>query len=125
MPDPIPPLLSSLKIRPGLWIDGKWREDAHERIAVRDPSNGSVVAQVPLAGPAEFKAAIDGAHEAFESWRSEPAASRGNILKKAAALMAAGRERLAEVLTREQGKPLAQALAEVDYAASFFQWFGE
>jgi succinate-semialdehyde dehydrogenase/glutarate-semialdehyde dehydrogenase len=125
MPDPIPPLLSGLGIRPGLWIDGQWRTDAPERIPVRDPATGSEVAQVTLAGPAEFKLAIDGAQKAFESWRNEPAASRGNILKKAAALMAARREKLAEVLTREQGKPLAQALAEVDYAASFFQWFGE
>jgi succinate-semialdehyde dehydrogenase/glutarate-semialdehyde dehydrogenase len=50
---------------------------------------------------------------------------RGNILKKAASLVAARRQDLAEILTREQGKPLAQALGEVDYAASFFQWFGE
>ncbi len=125
MADATPPLLSRLRIHPGLWIDGKWQEDGVESISVRNPATGSAIADVPLAGPAHFRSAIDGAQRSFESWRNEPSASRGEILKKAAALMAASRQDLAEILTREQGKPLAQALGEVDYAASFFQWFGE
>jgi succinate-semialdehyde dehydrogenase / glutarate-semialdehyde dehydrogenase len=125
MPEPAPSLLSSLRIRPGPWSGGKWNEDTAERIFVRNPATGVEIASVALAGPADFASAIDGASRAFESWRSEPSAARGNILKKAAALMAADREKLAEILTREQGQPLAQARAEVDYAASFFQWYGE
>ena len=125
MPDPAQPLLSKLGVRPGLWIGGKWLEDGAEAIVVRNPATGAAIARVPLAGPSHFSAAIDGAHRAFEPWRDEPSASRGNILKKMAALMVARRRELAEILTTEQGKPLAQALAEVDYAASFFQWFGE
>src|SRR5580658_8348417 len=125
MPDSIQPLLSKLGTRPGLWMGGRWREDTPERIAVCNPATGAEMAQAALAGPDEFRAAIDGAQRAFGSWRNEPSASRGNILKRAAALMAERRGDLAEVLTREQGKPIAQALAEVDYAASFFQWFGE
>jgi succinate-semialdehyde dehydrogenase/glutarate-semialdehyde dehydrogenase len=125
MADRVQALLSKLRVRPGLWIDGGWREDAAERIAVRNPAVGADIASVPLAGPDEFRTAIDGAQRAFDPWRGEPNASRGNILKRAAALMAASRRDLAEILTLEQGKPLAQALAEVDYAASFFEWFGE
>jgi succinate-semialdehyde dehydrogenase/glutarate-semialdehyde dehydrogenase len=125
MPDATPSPLSNLRVRPGLWVGGVWNEDTAERLSVRNPATGIEVASIALAGPAEFSAAIDGAARAFESWSREPAASRGNILKKAASLMAADREKLAEILTREQGKPLSQARAEVDYAASFFQWFGE
>ena len=125
MPDTIPALLSKLRFRPGLWLNGQWKEDGAESIMIRNPATGADIVSVPLAGPGEFRSAIDGAQRAFESWRHEPNASRGNILKKTAALMAARRQELAELLTQEQGKPLAQALAEVDYAASFFQWFGE
>jgi succinate-semialdehyde dehydrogenase/glutarate-semialdehyde dehydrogenase len=125
MADQVQPLLLKLRIHPGFWVDGKWEEEGVERIVVRDPATGSEIASVPLAGPAHFRGAIDGAFQAFDAWRNEPNASRGEILKKAAALMAARRQDLAEILTREQGKPLAQALGEVDYAASFFQWFGE
>jgi succinate-semialdehyde dehydrogenase/glutarate-semialdehyde dehydrogenase len=106
-------------------VDGQWREEGAESITIRNPATGIAIASVTLAGPADFRQAIDGAQRAFEGWRNEPNASRGNILKKAAALMAAGRQELAGILTREQGKTLVQALAEVDYAASFFQWFGE
>ncbi|HEY5079805.1 MAG TPA: aldehyde dehydrogenase family protein [Opitutaceae bacterium] len=125
MPDPAQPLLSKLGVRPGLWIGGKWLEEGAETLVVHNPATGAAITSVPLAGPSQFKSAIDGAQKAFESWRHEPNASRGNVLKRLSALMAARRQELAELLTTEQGKPLSQALAEVDYAASFFQWFGE
>jgi succinate-semialdehyde dehydrogenase/glutarate-semialdehyde dehydrogenase len=125
MPEATQPLFSKLGVRPGLWIDAQWRSDGPEIMVVRNPATGAEIASVSLAGPDDFRLAIDGAHRSFAAWRHEPASSRGGILKKAAALMAEKRQDLAELLTREQGKPLAQALAEVDYAASFFQWFGE
>ena len=125
MNDDVVALLSRLGLPSALWIGGAWEEDGDGEIAVRDPSTGSEVATVPLAGPRNFKRAIDGAQKAFESWRNEPGSQRGDVLKRAASLMVARRRDLGEILTREQGKPLAQALGEVDYAASFFQWFGE
>jgi succinate-semialdehyde dehydrogenase / glutarate-semialdehyde dehydrogenase len=112
-------------VHTGLWIGGRWVDDGIERIEVRNPATGDEIASTTLAGPENFRAAIDGAQRSFESWRNEPNASRGNILKKAAALMVERRQELGSLLTREQGKPLAQAVAEVEYAASFFQWFGE
>jgi succinate-semialdehyde dehydrogenase/glutarate-semialdehyde dehydrogenase len=123
--DAPPTPLAKLGVRPSLWIGGQWLDDGIERIDVRNPATGAEIAGTTLAGPENFRVAIDGAQRAFESWRHEPNASRGNILKKAAALMIERRQALGELLTREQGKPLAQAVAEVDYAASFFQWFGE
>jgi succinate-semialdehyde dehydrogenase/glutarate-semialdehyde dehydrogenase len=125
MPDGVEEAMAGLGIRNALWIGAKWQEDAAERIGVVNPATGEEFARVPLAGPGDFARAIDGASRAFLSWRHEPNASRGNVLKRAAALMAARRQALALVLTSEQGKPLSQALGEVDYAASFFQWFGE
>jgi succinate-semialdehyde dehydrogenase/glutarate-semialdehyde dehydrogenase len=125
MPESTQPLFSKLGVRPGLWIDAQWRENGTECMPVRNPATGAELASVTLAGAGDFRSAIDGAQRSFETWRREPASSRGGILKKAAALMAERRQDLAELLTREQGKPLAQSVAEVDYAASFFQWFGE
>jgi succinate-semialdehyde dehydrogenase/glutarate-semialdehyde dehydrogenase len=125
MPDPTQTLLSKLGFSPGLWVNGQWQKDGAETVAIRNPATGADVVSIPLAGPAEFRLAIDGAHRAFDPWRREPNSSRGDTLKRTAAILAARRQELAELLTTEQGKPLAQALAEVDYAASFFQWFGE
>jgi succinate-semialdehyde dehydrogenase/glutarate-semialdehyde dehydrogenase len=125
MPDRHLELLSGLRFVQGLWIDGGWKAEGAENITVANPATGAVIAKVPLAGEPDFRLALDGAHKAFGAWKSQPNAVRGDVLKRAAALMAARRADLAELLTREQGKPLAQALAEVDYAASFFQWFGE
>jgi succinate-semialdehyde dehydrogenase / glutarate-semialdehyde dehydrogenase len=125
MTDATQTVLSRLGFTPGSWVNGQWEKDGGESITIRNPATGADIASVPLAGAANFRHAIDGAHRAFDSWRKEPSSSRGDILKRTAGLLAAKRRELAELLTSEQGKPLGQALAEVDYAASFFQWFGE
>jgi succinate-semialdehyde dehydrogenase / glutarate-semialdehyde dehydrogenase len=125
MDDEIKALFSRLNLRPAFWVGGAWVEDGIEKFAVRNPATGSEIAEVHLAGPENFRRAIDGAQKAFESWRNEPGATRGDVLKRTAGLMVARRQDLAGILTREQGKPLAQALGEVDYAATFFTWFGE
>ena len=69
--------------------------------------------------------AIDAAKRAFPAWRALTAKERGARVKRWGELMLANRDTLAELLTREQGKPLAEALGEVAYAASFFEWFAE
>ena len=125
MTDDIPSLLSRLGVRPGLSIDGRPAEGRAGTTAIVNPATGMEIAVVSLAGPDDFRLAIDGAQLAFERWRREPAAGRGEVLKRAAALLLQRRQEVARLLTLEQGKALAQALAEVDYAASFFQWFGE
>ena len=118
-------LFAKLGLRPGLLIDGRWQDGSGGNTLIRNPATGSGIATTALAGPADFQRAIDGAQRAFLAWRNESAAWRGEVLKRVAALLASRRTEMAELLTSEQGKPLAQALGEVDYAASFFQWFGE
>jgi succinate-semialdehyde dehydrogenase/glutarate-semialdehyde dehydrogenase len=125
MPEAPQTPLSQPAVHTGLWIGGQWLHDGIEHISVTNPASGEEIAGTTLAGPENFRAAIDGAQRSFETWRNEPNASRGSILRRAAALMVERRQELGNLLTREQGKPLAQAVAEVEYAASFFQWFGE
>jgi succinate-semialdehyde dehydrogenase / glutarate-semialdehyde dehydrogenase len=106
------------------FIGGTWCE-SRERYPVRNPATGEIIAQVARGGAAETDQAIDAAHAAFPAWRALTAKERGARVKRWGELMLANRATLAELLTREQGKPLAEALGEVAYAASFFEWFAE
>jgi len=107
-----------------LLIDGCWVESRDlARFEVLDPANGAVVGTVPDAGAADIDAAIAAASKALRPWRRLPARERGRILLNCAAVV---RDRLPDIaftMTREQGKPLAEAKAEVEFAASFFEWF--
>ena len=86
---------------------------------VLDPATDELVATVPDCGAAETIQAIDAAADAFQRWRLVPAADRASVLLAFAEALTADRERLASILTREQGKPLAESRMEIDYAASF------
>lgn len=107
-----------------LLINGRWMESQDfARFEVLDPANGAVVGSVPEAGAADIDAAIASASAALRPWRRLPARERGRILVNCAAVV---RDRLPEIaltMTREQGKPLGEAKAEVEFAASFFEWF--
>ncbi|MFN5850208.1 MAG: aldehyde dehydrogenase family protein, partial [Pirellulaceae bacterium] len=106
------------------WIDGNWvRGEATHPVC--DPATGQQIAEVTHATPEMVTRAIEGAGAALRPWQARSAFQRGELLKEVARRMRAERESLARLLTREQGKPLAQAEAEVEYAATFFQWFGE
>ncbi|MEC8013144.1 MAG: NAD-dependent succinate-semialdehyde dehydrogenase [Verrucomicrobiota bacterium] len=107
-----------------LWIDGHWTK-GDDTISVTNPADGKKIADVSLASKNQAIIAIEGASRAFESWGQTSPITRGAILKKIATHLLSDQERLARLLTSEQGKPLAQARAEVAYAASFFEWFGE
>jgi len=108
-----------------LLIGGEWVEAGDGgRFDVTDPGTGEVVGSVPDAGESDVRAAIDAAATAFEDWQSRPALQRARILRRAADLIRERRDRIALVMTSEQGKPLAEAAGEVDYAASFLEWFG-
>ncbi|HRU04676.1 MAG TPA: NAD-dependent succinate-semialdehyde dehydrogenase [Candidatus Brocadiia bacterium] len=109
-----------------LFVDGAWRDAASGRTEpVVNPASGAAFARVAWGGEPDAQAAVSAAAKAFPAWSATPAPARGDTVKRIAALLTQDRERLAPILTREQGKPLAQALGEVDYSASFFQWFGE
>ncbi|MFN7732868.1 MAG: aldehyde dehydrogenase family protein [Pirellula sp.] len=106
------------------WIDGKSCSGTNA-IPVCNPATGELIALAERADEKLLNLAIEGAVKAFAPWSNASAVLRGGILKLVATLILEDRDRLARLLTLEQGKPYAQALGEVQYAASFFQWFGE
>ena len=80
---------------------------------------------MPRCGVPETRRAIAAAKKAFPAWAAKSAKERGKILRRFADLMVANSEDLGRLMTAEQGKPLAEAKGEVNYAASFYEWFGE
>ncbi|PCE23530.1 succinate-semialdehyde dehydrogenase (NADP(+)) [Paraburkholderia acidicola] len=111
-------------LRTGHYIGGEWYQ-GESTYAVRNPATGDVIAQVAKAGADETAQAITAAERAFPAWRALTAKERSVRVKRWGELMLEHRDALAELLTREQGKPLAEARGEVAYAASFFEWFAE
>lgn len=105
-------------------IDGRW-ETGDNWIDVDDPATGEIIGRVPDLGQAHTARAIDAAANAMPAWAVRPAQARGEVLHRLAALMIERQEDLAQLLTAEQGKPLAEARGEIAYAASFFTWFTE
>ncbi len=111
-------------LKTGHYIGGQWLNSS-ATYAVLNPANGEVVAQVARGGAEETDAAIAAAEQALPAWRGLLAKERAVILRRWAELMLARRDDLAALLSREQGKPLAEAKGEVAYAASFLEWFAE
>ena len=111
-------------LRTGHYIGGEWHDGA-STYPVLNPATGEVIALVAKGGAAEATQAIAAAERAFPAWRSLTAKERGARVRRWGELMLEHRDALAELLTREQGKPLAEARGEVGYAASFFEWFAE
>jgi succinate-semialdehyde dehydrogenase / glutarate-semialdehyde dehydrogenase len=99
--------------------------DSGETFPVDNPATGETIANVPRMGAAETMRAIARAEEALPGWRSMLAKDRARILRRWADLMLENEDGLARLLTTEQGKPLAESRAEIAYAASFYEWFGE
>lgn len=107
-------------------IGGVWtKADSGKTIAVTDPATGAAIGTVPNSGKAETKRAIEAAHTAFPAWRKKTAAERAALLGKLADLIRTHTEALANLLTLEQGKPLAEARGEVGGSAAYVQWFAE
>ncbi|OJA47022.1 NAD-dependent succinate-semialdehyde dehydrogenase [Burkholderia ubonensis] len=112
-------------LRTGHYIGGEWHEPRGATYAVRNPATGETIAQVAKGGADTAQYAIAAAEHAFPAWRALTAKERGARVKRWGELMLEHRDALAELLTREQGKPLAEARGEVGYAASFLEWFAE
>jgi len=127
---PFHPALSRLR-DPGLlrslaYVDGRWTAAADAQdFVVTDPASGGVLARVAALGAAETDRAIAAAIAAFPAWRDRLPQDRGAILRRWAALMIEAREDLALLMTLEQGKPLAESRGEIDYAASFLDWYAD
>jgi len=108
------------------FLAGEWQgADDGSTFEVRNPATGQVLATVPKMGSAETRRAIEAANAAWPAWRAQPAKARAAILRKWYQSMLDNADDLARIMTAEQGKPLAEAKGEIQYAASFLEWFGE
>ncbi|MFC6486362.1 NAD-dependent succinate-semialdehyde dehydrogenase [Nitratireductor sp. GCM10026969] len=104
-------------------IDGVFVGDPAD--PVEDPATGEVIALVPRFGSGETASAISAARKAFAGWAESTCKERSAVLRQWYELIGAYRDDLARVLTAEQGKPLAEALGEIDYAASYVEFYAE
>ncbi len=108
------------------YIDGAWVDAADGSVFdVVNPATGAHVATLPNMGADETRTAIAAAEAAFDDWRSLVANDRSKILKEWYRLIMDAQEDLAQILTAEMGKPLAEARGEIAYGASFIEWFAE
>lgn len=108
----------------GAFVDGGWH-DTGATVPVVDPATGATIAEVADATPETAMAALDAADRAREAWAATAPRERSEILRRAFTLLLDDVDRLAELVVRENGKVLADAQAEVRYAAEFFRWFAE
>ncbi|MDD4882627.1 MAG: NAD-dependent succinate-semialdehyde dehydrogenase [Gallionellaceae bacterium] len=105
----------------GAWLDA----DDGATLAVGNPATGAMLGQVANLGRAETARAIAAAESAFPAWRDRLASERAALLRRWHGLMLENIDDLARLITLEQGKPLAEARAEISYAAGFLDWFAE
>ena len=105
-------------------IGGQWVTGTNV-FPVLDPATGKEIARVPNLGAKETREAIDAAQAAFPAWSAKTAKERAQILRRWFDLIIADTEPLAQLMTSEQGKPLAEARGEVAYGAAFVEWFAE
>jgi succinate-semialdehyde dehydrogenase/glutarate-semialdehyde dehydrogenase len=109
-----------------LFIGGEWRDaSAGATFEVEDPATGKPLCSVADATPADGTAALEAAVAAQRSWAATAPRERGEILRRAHDLLMSRRRELAALMTSEMGKPFAESLGEVAYAAEFFRWFAE
>ncbi|MBH9972883.1 MULTISPECIES: NADP-dependent succinate-semialdehyde dehydrogenase [Commensalibacter] len=108
------------------FIDGQWlNADNGQVIQVVNPATDEIIGTVPKMGGNETKRAINAAQTAQIAWRKKTAKERSVILRRWYELMEENKDDLALILTLEQGKPLAEAKGEIQYGASYLEWFAE
>jgi len=108
-----------------LYINGEWTGDKLEKFSVYNPANNEVVSKVPKAGKKEAVQAIEAADQAFETWSELTAYDRSRLLRKYYDLILENEQELAELMTKEMGKPLTESKGEVRYAADYIEWYAE
>ena len=111
-------------LRDKSYVNSSWVEaESGSRFDVLDPGTGKVFASVPDCAAEDVDAAVKASHEAFQSFRKSTARSRGQLLLKWDALIRENKEDIAKIITHETGKPIAEALGELDYSLGFTWWF--
>jgi succinate-semialdehyde dehydrogenase/glutarate-semialdehyde dehydrogenase len=113
-------------VRSEVYLGGRWQaaEDG-ATIDVTDPYDGALIGRVPSLSAGEVQAAIDAAEAAFPRWAAQPSRARGALLRRWFDLVEAHQEDLARLITRENGKPLKEARAEIGYGAGFIEFYAE
>ena len=113
-------------LRSQCYVNGQWLDAADGRTTpVTNPASGAQLGTVPQLDGAATRRAIEAAAAAFPAWAAQTAKQRAVILRRWFDLMMANQNDLAQLMTAEQGKPLAEAAGEIAYAASFLEWFAE
>lgn len=108
------------------YIEGQWvAADNGATITVTNPSSNAVIGHVPQMGGAETRRAIEAADRALPAWRALSAKERASKLRRWYELVIENQDDLAQIMTLEQGKPLAEARGEIVFAASYIEWYAE
>jgi succinate-semialdehyde dehydrogenase / glutarate-semialdehyde dehydrogenase len=108
------------------YIDGQWTDaDSGETLDVTNPATGATIASIAKCGTSETRRAIEAARDALPGWQDTPIGKRAAILRRWYDLMMEAQEDLAQIMTAEQGKPLAESRGEIAYGASYIEWFAE
>lgn len=109
-----------------LLIDGRWQQGSEGKTCeLVNPATGQILAGIPMAGLADLRRAHDASFKGFAVWKAMPAAKRCDILRRGTDLMDQDRERIATILTMENGKPLSEARAEIGFSIEALQWCAE
>ena len=120
------PINDTELVREQCYINGKWvSAETGEAMEVFNKATGEVLGTVPKMGSMETRRAIEAANAALPAWRAKTAKERAAILRNWYELMLENQQDLATLMTAEQGKPMAESMGEVVYAASFIEWFAE
>lgn len=108
-----------------MYVNGEWSDFNLDKIEVKNPANGEVVATVPNGGTAEAKKAADAAYQALKGWSALSVYERSELIWKWHHLINEHKDEIARVMTLEQGKPLKEAIGEMTYANGFLSWYAE
>ncbi len=113
-------------LRADAYVNGAWTNArSGARFPVTNPATGEIIADVANLDADDTRATVEAAHEALPAWRAKTAKERAVLMRKWFELIMANQEDLAQIMTAEQGKPLAETRGEVAYGASFIEWFAE
>lgn len=118
-------LIDTTLIKSGSYLNGKWSTKAQQTAQVTNPATGEIISTLNLASELDAENVITAANDAFQKWKNTSVKTRFELLKKWFDLIIANRQDLATLMTLEQGKPLAESYAEIDYGASYVEWFAE
>ena len=94
-------------------------------LQVKNPATGKVIKEIPINTEEEIKQALKTGHDSFKKWAKVNAHERSRLLRNWSQIIQEHKAEIAEIMTMENGKPLAESLGEVDYATSYIDWYAE